>query len=181
MLLHIPKLLNEDQLATVRGALDAQNAPWVDGRVTAGHQGAPVKRNQQIDAGSQLARELGDLIVSELERNALFVSAVLPQSGLSADIQSLHGRNAVRHACRRCGPHDSRAPERNSGPICPRPYFWRPPNPMTVASSIIESDFGSQNIKLAAGDLVVYTSTSRHRVTAVTRACGSPASFGSKA
>ena len=78
MLLRIPKLLNEHQLAAVRSALDARNAPWVDGRVTAGYQGAPAKHNQQIEEASPLARELGNLIIGELERNALFISAVLP-------------------------------------------------------------------------------------------------------
>jgi PKHD-type hydroxylase len=34
---------------------------------------------------------------------------------------------------------------------------------------VIESDFGSRTAKLAAGDLIVYSSTSRHCVTAVTR------------
>src|SRR5450755_4918211 len=78
MLLRIPSVLNEDQLTTVRRSLGAQDAPWVDGRVTAGHQGAPVKKNQQIDEASPMARELGALIITELERNALFISAVLP-------------------------------------------------------------------------------------------------------
>src|SRR5580698_10523118 len=78
MLLRIPKLLSEDQLAVMRRSLEEPTAPWVDGRVTAGHQGAPVKKNQQIEESSVVARELGQLIVTKLERNALFVSAVLP-------------------------------------------------------------------------------------------------------
>src|SRR5580693_5195457 len=78
MFIRIPQLLREEQLAAIRGALDAQTAPWVDGRVTAGHQGAPVKKNEQIDEASPLARDLGNIILTELERNALFISAVLP-------------------------------------------------------------------------------------------------------
>ena len=78
MLLRIPKLLNEDQLAGVRRSLEDPTAPWVDGRVTAGHQGSPVKRNQQIEESSAVAQALGQLIVAELERSALFISAVLP-------------------------------------------------------------------------------------------------------
>jgi PKHD-type hydroxylase len=34
---------------------------------------------------------------------------------------------------------------------------------------VIESDCGDQSVKLAAGDMIVYSSGSRHRVNAVTR------------
>jgi len=76
--LRIPKVLNEEQLATVRASLNGEAAPWVDGRATAGFQGAAVKSNEQLDEASPMARELGNFILSQLERNALFISAVLP-------------------------------------------------------------------------------------------------------
>src|SRR5258708_33664262 len=79
MFLRIEKLLGEEQLATVRAWLISESARWVDGRVTAGHQGARVKHNQQLEEGSGMARELGNFIVAQLERNALFISAVLPK------------------------------------------------------------------------------------------------------
>ena len=62
----------------MRARLEAATDSWVDGRVTAGYQGAPVKHNQQIAEGSPIAREMGDLIIGALERNPLFISAVLP-------------------------------------------------------------------------------------------------------
>ena len=55
MLVHVPALLNSEQLTHFRKQLDAENAPWVDGRVTAGHQGVHVKQNQQIAEGSSTA------------------------------------------------------------------------------------------------------------------------------
>ena len=48
MLIRIPDVLNAEQVAHVRGRLDAAGDAWVDGRATAGHQGAQVKRNLQI-------------------------------------------------------------------------------------------------------------------------------------
>jgi PKHD-type hydroxylase len=78
MLLQIPNVLNEEQLRFVRERLDTAGDAWVDGRATAGYQGATVKRNQQIEQFSPLARELGDVILAELERHPLFISAVLP-------------------------------------------------------------------------------------------------------
>ena len=77
MLLAIPELLNAEQVAHARQLLQA--ADWVDGRVTAGHQSAQAKDNMQIPEGHPAARELGDLILTALGQNALFISAALPQ------------------------------------------------------------------------------------------------------
>jgi PKHD-type hydroxylase len=167
MLLRIPKLLNEDQLANVRAALGAQNVPWVDGRVSTGYQGAPVKKNQQIDEASPLARELGNLIVRELERNALFISAVLP----SKVYPPMFNRYAVGM---QFGTHVDGAVRMIPGSggklrtDLSATLFLVPPESYEGGELIIESDFVSENIKYPAGDLMVYTSTSRHRVSAVT-------------
>ncbi|MGE3781902.1 MAG: PKHD-type hydroxylase, partial [Alphaproteobacteria bacterium] len=76
MLVHIPKVLDAAQLAECRRALEA--AEWVDGRVTAGHRFARVKHNRQIPVGHPVARRFGDLILTALDRNPLFMSAALP-------------------------------------------------------------------------------------------------------
>src|SRR5271154_5389843 len=78
MLVHIPNILTSEQLALIRGKLDQASGAWVDGRVTAGFQGAPVKYNQQIDELSPVAHELGDIVLAQLERNPRFISACLP-------------------------------------------------------------------------------------------------------
>ncbi len=78
MLLRIPNVLSPDQVSRVRARLDGAGSAWVDGLATAGYQGAPVKQNQQIDERSDVARELGDVILGALERNPLFISAALP-------------------------------------------------------------------------------------------------------
>jgi PKHD-type hydroxylase len=167
MLLRVPKLLNEDQLATVRAALDAPSAPWVDGRVTAGYQGAPVKRNQQIDEASLLARELANLIVSELERSALFISAVLPSKVypplFNRYAEGMQFGTHVDGAVRMIPGTGGKLRTDLSATL-----FLVPPKSYEGGELIIESDFGNESIKYAAGDLMVYTSTSRHRVSAVT-------------
>lgn len=168
MLLRIPKLLNEDRLAAVRAALEVGGAPWVDGRVTAGHQGAAVKRNQQIEEMSPLARELGNFIVSELERNALFISAVLPSRVyppmFNRYAEGMQFGTHVDGAVRMIPGTGQKLRTDLSATL-----FLAPPESYEGGELIIETDLGSQNIKSAAGDLVVYTSTSRHRVTAVTQ------------
>ena len=77
MLVCIPNVLDAGQLVSVRERLDRANS-WVDGRVTAGYQGAPVKFNQQIDEQSEVASACQRIVVSALERNPIFISAVLP-------------------------------------------------------------------------------------------------------
>jgi PKHD-type hydroxylase len=168
MFARIPRLLSQEQLAEMRRALEDEKAPWVDGRVTAGHQGAQVKNNQQIDTASATARELGKRVVAELERNALFISAVLPYriyppmfNRYAEGMQfGTHVDGAVR-VIPGTGQHlrtDLSAT-----------LFLTPPESYEGGELVIDSDFGREAAKLAAGDLIVYTSTARHRVTPVTR------------
>jgi PKHD-type hydroxylase len=73
VLLALPDILSPQQLSRCREQLAV--AEWVDGRVSAGYQGASVKNNQQVAESSPIARELGDMILAALERNPLFISA----------------------------------------------------------------------------------------------------------
>src|SRR5690349_8538547 len=78
MLVCIPDVLDAGQLVSLRARLDRANDSWVDGRVTAGYQRAPVKFNQQIDERSQVALDCQRIVVGARETNPLFISAVLP-------------------------------------------------------------------------------------------------------
>jgi PKHD-type hydroxylase len=168
MLLRIPSVLNEDQLTAVRRSLEGQDAPWVDGRVTAGHQGAPVKKNQQIDEGSPMARELGALVIAELERNALFISAVLPHRVYPPMFnrygEGMHFGAHVDGAVRMIPGSGQKLRTDLSATL-----FLASRDSYDGGELIVDNAFGSDAIKLAAGDMIVYTSTSRHRVTPVTR------------
>jgi PKHD-type hydroxylase len=168
LLVRILKVLSEEQLATVRLSLEAADAPWVDGRITAGHQGAPVKKNQQIEESSAVARELGNLIVAELERNALFISAVLPHRVYPPMFnrygEGMHFGTHVDGAVRMIPGSGQKLRTDLSATL-----FLSPPESYEGGELIIGNDFGSETVKLAAGDMVVYTSTSRHRVSPVIR------------
>jgi PKHD-type hydroxylase len=168
MLARIPKLLSGAQVADLRRALEAADAPWVDGRVTAGHQGAPVKKNSQIDEASPLARELGQLVLAELERNPLFISAVLPHRVYPPMFnrygEGMHFGTHVDGAVRMIPGSGHKLRTDLSATL-----FLSAPESYDGGELIIENDFGSETVKLDAGDAVVYTSTSRHRVTPVTR------------
>lgn len=168
MFLRIPEVLNEEQLATVRASLNGAQAPWVDGRVTAGHQGAPVKNNQQLDEASPLARELGNFILAQLERNALFISAVLPNKVYPPMFnrygEGMHFGMHVDGTVRMFPGSAQKLRTDLSATL-----FLAPPESYDGGELVIESDFGNHTAKLAAGELIVYSSTARHRVNAITR------------
>jgi PKHD-type hydroxylase len=166
MLLRIPKLLNEDQLAGVRRSLE-EPAPWVDGRVTAGHQGAPVKRNQQIEESSAVAQALGQVIVAELERSALFISAVLPHR-VYPPVFNRYGEGMefgthVDGAVRTIPRSGQKLRTDLSATV-----FLSGPESYEGGELVIERDLGNETVKLGAGDVLVYSAASRHRVNPVT-------------
>lgn len=168
MLLKIPGVLNAEQLRAVRARLLAAGAPWVDGRVTAGYQGAPVKRNQQIDELSPLAQELGDLILARLERNPLFISAALPARVYPPMFNryegGMHFGSHIDGAVRLVPGSGLKLRTDLSATL-----FLADPAEYEGGELVIEDTYGSHSIKLPAGELVLYPASSRHHVTAVTR------------
>jgi PKHD-type hydroxylase len=164
----ITRVLTETQVAQIRSALEGESAPWVDGRVTAGFQGAPVKNNQQLDEASPMARELGELVLAQLERNAVFISAVLPNRVYPPMFnrygEGMHFGTHVDGTVRTVPRTHHKLRTDLSATL-----FLAPPHAYDGGELIVESDFGDQTAKFDAGDLVVYSSTSRHRVSMVTR------------
>jgi PKHD-type hydroxylase len=166
MLLHLPQVLSASQLATVLTALNREDVPWVDGRVTAGHQGAAVKRNQQLEESSPLAQELGGLLLATLERNALFVSAALPNRLYPPIFNrykaGMHFGNHVDGAIRMLGQGQKFRSDLSAT------LFLSPKESYEGGELIVENDFGAQGIKLDAGDMIVYGAAARHRVAPIT-------------
>jgi PKHD-type hydroxylase len=168
MLVQIPKLLNADQVQAIRTKLDAADAPWVDGRATAGHQGAQVKQNRQIDESSPLAHALGDLILAALERHPLFISAALPQRVYPPLFNSyesgMHFGNHVDGAVRLMPGSGEKIRTDISATL-----FLTAPASYDGGELLIEDTYGTHSVKLGAGDLVLYPASSLHRVAPVTR------------
>jgi len=166
MLIVIPKVLTADQVRHFRVTLAA--APWVDGRATAGHQGAQVKQNLQLAEGSPAARELGELVLAALERNPLFISATLPARVYPPMFNCYQGGqhfgNHVDNAVRLLPGTGTKIRTDISATL-----FLSEPDEYDGGELTIEDTYGTQTVKLAAGDMVIYPSTSLHRVTPVTR------------
>jgi PKHD-type hydroxylase len=166
MIVHVPGLLDAAQLEQARKLL--ARAQWVDGRVTAGHQSAQVKRNQQLAEGGPEARELGDLVIGALERSPLFVTAALPLRVFPPLFNRYAGGMAfgahVDNAIRQIPGTAHRIRTDLSATL-----FLREPHEYDGGELVIDDVYGAHSVKLAAGDLVLYPASSLHRVEAVTR------------
>lgn len=168
MLVPVRGILDQQQLAMFRQRLEASDAPWVDGRVTAGHQGAPVKRNLQIAENSALARELGDIVLAALERHALFISAALPSRVYPPMFNryegGMHFGSHVDGSVRLLPGSGEKIRTDLSATL-----FLSEPDSYDGGELQVEDIYGTQTIKLAAGDMVLYPASSLHQVTPVTR------------
>lgn len=168
MLLHVPALIDADTARRLRERLDAAGDDWVDGRATAGHQGAAVKRNQQIAEQSSTSADLGDAVLSALERNPLFISGALPNRVypplFNRYVDGMHFGAHVDGAVRVLPGGGQKIRTDLSATL-----FLSPPETYDGGALLIEDTFGVHSVKLAAGDLIVYPATSLHRVEPVTR------------
>lgn len=170
MLLHIPQVLNADELARAR-ALLAQ-ADWVDGRGTAGVQAAQVKRNLQLPVRGETTQALQALVLGALDRSALFFSAALPKRVLPP-LFNRYGGDLNTY-----GDHvDQSVRMIPSGPMAGQrvrtdlscTLFLTDPADYDGGELVIADTFGQPRLKLPAGDAVLYPGTSVHRVEQVTR------------
>lgn len=165
MLLHIPNVLDRGQVARMRAALDG--ATWTDGRETVGPQGAKVKRNQQLPETAPLRRELGREVLDALARHPLFHAAVLPQRVLPPRFNRYEGGGHY-------GSHVDGAVmalpdggQLRSDVSCT--LFLSEPGEYDGGELVINDLYGEHEVKLPAGDAIVYPSSSLHRVQPVTR------------
>jgi PKHD-type hydroxylase len=166
MLLHIPDVLTGDPLARARQRL--ASVGWVDGRITAGHQSARVKDNLQLPEDHPAAREIGEQIMVALQRHALFISAALPLRVFPPLFNRYEGGQAfgnhVDNAVRQVPgtPHQIRTDLSAT-------LFFTDPDEYDGGELVVEDTYGIHSVKLPAGHLVLYPSSSLHHVRPVTR------------
>jgi PKHD-type hydroxylase len=168
MLVSIPTALSPDQLAEVRRLVAA--GQWEDGKKTAGPQSELAKRNLQLPASGAEAQAAGAIILNALADNGLFMSAALPHRVFPPlfnryDAGAGHGfDNHVDNAIRYLEDKSARIRTDLSATL-----FLSDPEDYEGGELVIEDTYGAHAVKLAAGDLVLYPSTSLHRVDPVTR------------
>ncbi|WP_322049245.1 Fe2+-dependent dioxygenase [Paraburkholderia sp. J67] len=167
MFIQIPDVLTPAEVRHCRQVLEA--AQWVDGRQSAGDLAAKSKSNLQIPAESAEARELGELILHALGRNATYHSAALPLRVLPPRFNrydvgmtfGTHVDNAIQTVP---GSGGMRMRADVSSTI-----FLSEPDEYDGGELVVEDTQGARSIKLAAGSMIVYHASSLHRVMPVTR------------
>lgn len=166
MMLQIPEVLTKDAAARMRAMVDA--ADWVDGNVTSGTQSALAKKNRQLPEGSAAARQAGEEILDALSANPLFVSAALPQIVFpplfnrygEGETFGSHIDNAIRQS------RDGGVRIRSD---LSATLFLTEPEDYDGGELLVEDTYGVHEVKLPAGDMILYPASSLHQVTPVTR------------
>jgi len=166
MLITIPDILNPEQVRHARRLLE--ESQWVDGRVTAGHQSARTKDNMQLPENHPVAEELGDVLLTALGQNALFIAAALPLKVFPPLFNRYAGGQSfgthVDNAIRQISGTGHRIRTDLSATL-----FLAEPDEYEGGELVVEDTYGVHNVKLPAGQLVLYPSTSLHHVRPVTR------------
>ncbi|WP_419768054.1 Fe2+-dependent dioxygenase [Arcobacter sp.] len=164
MLLHIPNVLTKEQIKECRKLLD--EAIWIDGKLTAGSQAVNVKSNLQLAENDPLLKHLRDIITSTLKSNPLFVSAALPNHIISPFINRYENSGAYGNHVDNSILYDTTV-GKNFRTDISCSLFFTEPEEYEGGEMIIEDTFGTHEVKLPAGDLILYPSTSLHRVEPV--------------
>ena len=165
MMISVPDLLDTDIVARVRQIIDA--APWINGNATSGPQAALAKNNEQLAEGSPAAREAGTIILNALGNSPLFFAAALPRKILPPRFNRYTGGGTY-------GFHvDGSVMDLGNGEWLRSDVsctlFLADPDSYDGGELVVSDTYGEHEVKLPAGDMVVYPSSSLHRVTPVTR------------
>jgi PKHD-type hydroxylase len=166
MMLQIPEFLSKAEVAQMRQLLAAGD--WSDGRATVGPQGALVKQNRQLPVDSPLARQLGEYILQKLYQHPQFLAVALPyrtvpplfNSYSGGEHYGLHVDGAIRIL-----PGSTLSLRTDVSST----LFLTEPDEYDGGELQVLDTYGAHEVKLPAGDLIVYPSSSLHQVKPVTR------------
>ncbi|WP_153131731.1 Fe2+-dependent dioxygenase [Dechloromonas hortensis] len=167
MLITIDNVLTPEELSTARELLARSN--WSSGQLTAGLQAARAKNNEQLAENAEHLPALRRLVLQALNRNATFFTAALPLKILppffnrysgDSNYYGFHTDNAMRQM-----PDGSGYVRADVSAT----LFFSEPDDYEGGLLTIEDTFGKHGLKLKAGSMVVYPSTSIHEVAPVTR------------
>lgn len=165
MLITIENVLSKDEVRQFRGWM--AQASWQDGALTGGTLARHVKQNLQLPDNVEPALSLGQHILRALSGQPLFVSAALPRKIFPPKFNCYQDGGSY-------GTHVDNAVMQlpgNQGSVrsdLSATLFLSEPDEYEGGVLEVESEFGVQSVKLAAGDMVLYPSSSLHRVTPVT-------------
>ena len=165
MLITIDQLLSKTEVQAFRERLDA--CEWEDGARSAGTLAQSVKRNLQLSDAHPTAQALGNIILQKLGQHPTFVSAALPKRIYPPKFNRYAGGGTYGAHVDSALMHLPRTMEPMRTDISAT-LFLAEPDEYEGGELEIEGHFGVQSVKLDAGDMVLYPSSSLHKVTPVT-------------
>ncbi|QIO04978.1 Fe2+-dependent dioxygenase [Acinetobacter shaoyimingii] len=168
MIHHIPQVLTQEQIQYFHSEMD--KVEWVDGKNTTGSLSAHVKNNQQLPEDHPLTQHLGEIILKALNQHPLFISAALPYKFLppyfnryeNGETFGFHVDNSIRWL-------QGTSERIRTDLSCT--LFLSEPDEYEGGDLVVEDTYGYHEVKLPAGDLILYPSSSVHEVTPVTSGC----------
>lgn len=166
MIHHIPNILTKQEVQAFRQQIE--NAQWVGGKVTAGTLSASVKNNQQLSESDPLTHALSEKVMHAIWKNPIFQSAALPHQIIpplfnrydKEETFGFHVDNSIRLI---------RGTNQKIRTDLSCTLFLSEPEEYDGGELVIEDTYGYHEIKLPAGDVVLYPSTSLHEVSSITR------------
>ncbi|NMM76156.1 Fe2+-dependent dioxygenase [Rhodococcus sp. SRB_17] len=168
MFLHLKNILTPEEVQTARALLGA-DAPWVDGRSSAGGQALTQKRNEQLAQDSAPSHELRALVLAALQRDALFFSAALPKKIFNPLFNRYSGESNFYGAHVDGAVLRSKAPEQWVRSDISCTLFLAGTEEYEGGELRIQEAHSERHVKLPAGDMVLYPSSTVHQVAPVTR------------
>lgn len=167
MMLHIPEILSKQQVAELRQQLDSSQA-WVQGQHSAGFQAQKIKNNLQIDPNSIAYQSFSAKILQALQHNILLKSAALPKHILPPLFNCYQDQGHYGNHVDNAVQYSSSIGQAIRTDVSIT-VFLSEPDEYAGGELIVEDNYGSHEVKLDAGDAILYPATSLHRVEAVTQ------------
>lgn len=158
MFLAIADVLTPAEVTAIRDG--AADLTFGEGRKTAGRHAAEVKANDQA-APSPALEAIQTKVTTALMANTLFASAARPRQ-MTPLILSRYRQGQTY------GTHVDDALMRGLRTDLSFTLFLSDPDTYAGGALVIEDTLEAREIKLRAGDLILYPSTSLHRVAPVT-------------
>ena len=153
-------LIEKSDALQIVDKLKAEKSSWQDGKRTAGSHAAKIKNNFQLDRKSKISMEIKDFISNKIISNPLLKSFTLPSlvHGVMFT-KSLTGHGYGKHI---------------DNPYMPSgrsdlsfTLFLNEPEEYEAGELTIQTIHKTEEIKLPAGEMIIYPSTQLHSVAEV--------------
>ena len=151
------KLLNPEELKSIKSILEGGESNWEDGKKTAGRFAAEVKNNLQLNRNSDLSKKYSELIIRKILNDQLIKSFTLPKkvhgTMFSKSMKGMHYGRHIDNAFMSTGRADLSFT-----------LFVSDIDKYKGGELIIECLNADKKFKLNSGEIIIYPSTYLHSV-----------------